>query len=287
MASDILLHALTAALYLGLGAYFWHSRWRSGRTPQATVAWEHAAILVPLGLHTWLLWTALFRTPELHFGFGLALSVTLWLGVLIYWVESLYINLQGMHAVILPLAALCAFVPAIFPGPVTPAYTHHLAFRAHLLLAMAAYSLFTIGALHALLMAALERTLHGDLPVSSRNGDRAKASLIHGAMAGMPPLLTLERLLFRILALGFVLLTLTLGSGVLFSEEVFHQPLQFNHKIVFAFLSWFIFGGLLIGRWRYGWRGRRALRWTVAGFVVLLLAYIGTRFVLEVLLQRP
>lgn len=286
MGGDILLHTITAILYLGLGAHFWRTRWR-GQTPASALhPWEHSAILVPLALHTWLLWVGLFQTPEFHFGFGQALSVTLWLTVLIYWIESLFVNVQGMQAIVLPVAAVCVFIPAIYPGPITPSYTQHFAFRAHLLLAMAAYSLFTIAAMHALLMAVLERTLHGDSLTSGRTSDRSKAALIRGALAGMPPLLTLEALLFRILGIGFVLLTLTLASGVLFSEELFHQPLQVTHKTIFAFVSWLIFGGLLTGRWLYGWRGRRALRWTVAGFTVLLLAYVGTRFVLEVLLHR-
>ena len=83
-----------------------------------------------------------------------------------------------------------------------------------------------------------------------------------------------------------MLLTLTLATGALFSEEVFGRALRFNHKTVFAILSWVIFGLLLAGRWRYGWRGRTALRWTLAGFVMLLLAYVGSRFVLEVILAR-
>jgi len=285
MEGNILLHAVTAALYLALGAYFWHTRWRAA-APSTEKRWADYAVPVPLALHTWLLWTELLQAETLHFGFGQALSVTLWLAVAIYWVESLFLNVRGMHGIVLPVAAVCAFLPALFPGPVTPAYTQHLAFRTHLLLAMGAYSLFTIGAIHALLMAVLDRNLHGDAPRSRRNGDRSKAALLHGMLAGMPPLLTLERLLFRILGVGFILLTLTLASGILFSEELFGQPLQFNHKTIFAFVSWFIFGALLAGRRFYGWRGRRALRWTTAGFAVLLLAYVGTRFVLEVLLGR-
>jgi ABC-type uncharacterized transport system permease subunit len=153
---------------------------------------------------------------------------------------------------------------------------------------MLAYSLFTIGALHALLMALLEGQLHG----ARGDGGAASAGAGHGGgplsgpLSSLPPLLTLERLLFRILAAGFVLLTLTLATGVLFSEELFGKALRFNHKTLFAILSWLIFGGLLVGRWRYGWRGRRALRWTLAGFIALLLAYVGSRFVLEVILGR-
>jgi ABC-type uncharacterized transport system permease subunit len=96
----------------------------------------------------------------------------------------------------------------------------------------------------------------------------------------------MERLLFRIIIVAFVLLTLTLLSGIVFSEARFGRPLVFNHKTVFAFLSWGMFAALLLGRRFYGWRGRVAVRWVWGGFVALLLAYIGTKFALEVILQR-
>ncbi|MCX8018197.1 MAG: cytochrome c biogenesis protein CcsA, partial [Rhodocyclaceae bacterium] len=148
-----------------------------------------------------------------------------------------------------------------------------LTFRLHFLMAMLAYSLFTLAALHAILMAVTEKRLH-----------RGRLTPL---FAGLPPLLTMEALLFRLIHIAFVLLTLTLVSGVLFSEQIFGKALPFNHKTVFAVLSWLIFGALLIGRHRYGWRGRKALHWTLAGFGVLLLAYVGSRFVLEVILGRP
>ena len=98
--------------------------------------------------------------------------------------------------------------------------------------------------------------------------------------------LTLETLMFRIVGLGFLFLTLTLLTGTIFSETIFGKALQFNHKTLFAMISWFIFASLLAGRHLYGWRGRIALRWTFAGFATLLLAYVGSRFVLEVILHR-
>ena len=102
----------------------------------------------------------------------------------------------------------------------------------------------------------------------------------------LPPLLEMEALLFRILLAAFVLLTLTVVSGVFFSEQLFGKPLQFNHKTIFGFASWLIFGGLLAGHYFRGWRGRKAVRWTLAGFVTLILAYIGSKVVLEIILQR-
>jgi ABC-type uncharacterized transport system permease subunit len=121
-------------------------------------------------------------------------------------------------------------------------------------------------------MAVVERSLH-----------RGRISPL---LAGLPPLLTMEALLFRLIHVAFVLLTLTLVSGIFFSESLFGKALSFNHKTLFAIISWVIFAALLIGRHLRGWRGRLALRWTLSGFAALLLAYIGSRFVLEVILGR-
>jgi ABC-type uncharacterized transport system permease subunit len=105
-------------------------------------------------------------------------------------------------------------------------------------------------------------------------------------LASLPPILKMEALLFRMIVIAFSLLTLALGSGIMFSEALFGKALMLDHKTLFAFASWGIFAALLIGRHAYGWRGRIALRWTLAGFLLLFLAYIGSRFVSEVLLGR-
>jgi ABC-type uncharacterized transport system permease subunit len=142
-----------------------------------------------------------------------------------------------------------------------------------------AYGLFALAALHALLMLYAERQLH-----PSRRGD-ATGWLSHW-LETLPPLLTMEKLLFRLIGAGFVLLTLTLISGVMFSEALFGRAVRIDHKTVFAVVSWLMFGAVLLGRHFYGWRGKVALRWVLASFVALLLAYVGSRFVLEVVLHR-
>jgi ABC-type uncharacterized transport system permease subunit len=272
---DILLHAFAALIYAVLAIHFWRTRWIG--TPPATIAaWERAVILVPLALHTWLLWEVLFLSSELRFGFALALSAMLWLAVLIYWIENLFLKLEGMQAPVLALAALCTPWPAVFPGLAAPPAAQSMEFRSHAVLAMLAYSLFTLAALHALLMTVMERRLHG----------RAGGSSIKGPLASLPPLMSMETLLFRLIASGFVLLTLTLASGAVYSETLFGQALKLNHKTLFAIISWLIFAALLCGRYLYGWRGKQALRWTLSGFAALLLAYVGSRFVLEVILRR-
>lgn len=286
---DIVIHAVAAVAYAALAWHFWNTRWRAGAAATAggLRAWERAAILAPLALHGALLYSELFAPRELRFGFAYALSTMLWLAVLLYWVESLFYNLEGMQPPVLALAALAAPLPALFPGHASGSYAASLEFKLHLLMAMLAYSLFTIAILHALLMAVVERRLH--LARHARGGGLPHAdgaTVLRGPLGALPPLLTLERLLFRIIATAFVLLTFTLVTGIVFSESLFGRPLRFDHKTLFALLSWATFAVLLAGRHFYGWRGRTALRWTLSGFVMLLLAYVGSRFVLEVVLGR-
>ena len=160
----------------------------------------------------------------------------------------------------------------MFPGLAsTGAHAAAAEFKLHLALAMIAYGLFVIALLHAALMSFAERQLH------------LKGTV---AFPNLPPLLTLETLLFRMIGAAFVFLTLTLVDRHRVLRDPVRARLRFEHKTVFAVLSWLIFAWLLAGRWRYGWRGRTALRWTLGGFLMLLLAYVGSRFVLEVLLGR-
>ena len=100
----------------------------------------------------------------------------------------------------------------------------------------------------------------------------------------LPPLTELESLLFRTVTVGFALLTATLLTGVLFVEDLLAQHLV--HKTVLSVLSWLVFGGLLMGRWLRGWRGRTAVGWTLVAMALLVLAFFGSKFVLELVLQR-
>lgn len=271
----ILLHLAAAALYAGLAVVSWRTRWRGpvlDRPPRGIVPWERALLLLAVVLHGATLGVEIFPAAGMRFGFSLALSLILWLAIVLYWIESFYARMDGLQMLGLPLAALCVMLPPFFPGEPLVANAGSAMFRAHFLIAMLAYSLFTLAAMHAVLMAIAESNLH-----------RGRLTPL---LSGLPPLLTMEALLFRMIHIGFALLTLTLASGILFSETLFGKPLSFTHKTVFAIISWFIFGHLLAGRHFFGWRGRKALRWTLAGFAALLLAYVGSRFVLEVILGR-
>lgn len=281
----IVIHAIASAAYAALAWHLWRSRWRRAARPAAAArpelsAAERLAILAPLALHAWLLAQGIFGSPELRFGFAFALSAMLWLAVLIYWLESLFFSLIGLQPLVLGAAALGVLLPVWFPGRLL-ADASSTDFRIHLGLAIVAYSVLTIALLHAVLMALAERLLH-----RASAGEAARADPLHGPAASLPPLLTIERMFFRLVGAAFVLLTLTLATGMTLSESMFGHPMRLNHETVFAVMAWLTFAVLLWGRLARGWRGRTALRWTVAGFVMVLLANIGTAFVLEVLLHR-
>jgi ABC-type uncharacterized transport system permease subunit len=182
-------------------------------------------------------------------------------------------------------------MPLMFGGVRVLPYAAAPMFKLHFIIANIAYGLFAIAALHAILMLAVERRLHAQRRAGSARNGAAGAARNVGWLSNwietLPPLLTMEKLLFRLIGAGFVLLTLTLVSGIVFSEQLVDRALSLDHKTVFAILSWLMFGALLTARKISGWRGRAALRWVIASFIALLLAYVGSRFVFEVLLHRP
>ena len=314
---SILLHAIVAAGYLGLGVRAW--RGALGGTQDAVrgdgaigIA-ERSAILLLWTAHAWLIRDAAFSNGALRFGFALALSATMWLTVAVFWLESFTFGLAGLRLAILPLAAVCVLAPLAFPGSVelgrmASAVGLHDGgvspwLPAHLVVALCAYGFLTIAALHALFMAALDRWLHrsGTRFVPEAGESRAAHAVMdargeepagrservaRAVLGPLPPLMAMERILFRLIGIGFALLTLTVVTGVVFSEALFGQPMKFDHKTVFTLCAWVIFAALLVGRIVRGWRGRIALSWTLSGFAMLFLAYAGSRFVLEVILHR-
>ena len=244
--------------------------WRMLHHSSPQPAWLQVLLSLTLLVHGGLVYESVLGRGVITLGFGNSLSTIAWLTAVMYWTPRRHAPLVRIQAWVTVFAAVAVLLPLIFPNAHAIPNSGALALRAHLVVSLLAYSLFAIAALHAVLMTTLEKKLHRG------------AALREGA----PPLLTLEAILFKTVLAGFVLLTMSVFSGIVFSEELFGKPLQFTHKIVFAMLSWGVFGGLLLGRHFRGWRGRMALYWTLTGFVFLLLAYVGTQFVLEVVLKR-
>jgi ABC-type uncharacterized transport system permease subunit len=268
---NLSLALVTFAAYGVLAAFFWRAHARGESDVLSRGAIGHL-VLIPLALHGYLLFEDIFAGGGFDLGVLNALSLIAWLTLLVYWLARFFYPIGGLQALVLPIAAVIVMLPELFPTDHHLTNTGMFAFKAHISAAMLAYSLFTIAMLHAVLISQVEKRLHhASLPRILRS---------------LPPLLTMETLLFRMIGIGFVLLTLTLASGVLFSEQIFGKPLEFNHKVVFGFVSWGVFAILLLGHHFYGWRGRVAVHWTVSGFIFLLLAYLGSQFVTQMLLHR-
>jgi ABC-type uncharacterized transport system permease subunit len=266
--SLILLHLLPASFYVSLAAFGYFAHGASQERSRQILAF---LLFAALTTHAFALASMTFGEGEFRFGLTIALSLTLWLAMLVYSVESLVRPLRALLIYVAPIAAIFSALPGLSPGYPHLIDAHNWAFRMHIVVAMLAYSLFTLAVFHALLMAAAERHLHG---AQFRDTDN------------LPPLLTLEHLLFRLISTAFVFLTLTVLSGVLFSEQIFGKPFTFSHKAIFGLAAWTLFAILLLGRNLRGWRGKTAKRWLLAGFACLVLAYAGTRFVLEYVLHR-
>jgi ABC-type uncharacterized transport system permease subunit len=263
----ILLHLLVAAMYAGTAWLRWPRR--DTAVPPATA---QGLLALALLLHAVAIARAIGRPDGLDLSFVNALSLVAGLAVLAAWLTGVLRTLPAVAAVVLPVGAVCALLPPLAASPHRVAFAGEPWAAAHIGIALVAYALFVVVALQALVMTGLEKRLH-------RGGPDATAG-------PMPPLLTLERYLFRLLALGFGLLTLTLASGMLFSEEIFGKAVTLTHKNVFSVAGWVAFAVLLFGRWRYGWRGRTALKWILAGTLLLVLGYLGSKFVREVVLGR-
>jgi ABC-type uncharacterized transport system permease subunit len=269
-------HFAVAAAYLVVAYCCWKALHRNqGVPPSGPIG--ILLLLAVLG-HGTLLVQDVFGTGGLRFGFSQALSATFLIACGLLWIEGFFVALGGLYALLTPMAALSVLLPLAFHGVALAAEGSSLALRVHLAVSVLAYSLFTIAALHSILMTSIDRYLHQPL--------RETAGSLGPLLSQMPSLLALESLLFRQLAVGFVLLTASLVSGIVFSEELFGRPLRFDHKTLFAIIAWCVFAGLLLGRYAFGWRGRVAQRWLFVGFLMLVLAYIGSRFVFEVVLRR-
>jgi ABC-type uncharacterized transport system permease subunit len=227
-----------------------------------------SALLIAWLLHGILLtWGVVGEAPR--FGFAPAVSMTAWLVLTVYAVESQVFPQLRARWALAGLGAAAVLLALVFPGtPLHPSASPWLPL--HWALGIASYGLFAAAVVHAWLMMRAERQFR----------------LAADPHAGLP-LLTLERLTFRFVAAGFVLLSATLLVGFLFSESLYGRPWKWDHKTVFSLMSWLAFAGLLLGRARFGWRGRKAVRVLYIGSLLLLLAYVGSRFVLEVLLRRP
>ena len=222
-------------------------------------------------LHAYILFNFNLYSPQ-----GLDLSVFTVLS-LVSWITASFLILAALSqpvecltVLVFPLAAVTLLLRIISDQH------HYLSnlssgLETHILLSIIAYSVLSIAAVQSLLLYIQDYHLHNKQP--------------GGFIGALPSLETMEVLMFRMIGLGFILLTVSLISGFPYLEDIHQQHL--THKIILSSIAWFVFAILLWGRWQFGWRGQIAIRWTIGGFVLLMLAYFGSKVVLEIILQRP
>ena len=234
-----------------------------------SVSGIRSLLLLAWLLHAVMLAEGLLGEPP-RFGFAPALSITVWLMLTVYAIESRLFPQLKAHGALAGLGSAAVILALVFPGT-----TYHAIaspwLPLHWALGLASYGLFAAAVAHGWLMTRSERLMRSATPVEAT-----------------VPLMTLERLTFRFVEAGFVLLSATLLVGWVFAETLYGPRLtgMWNHKTIFSVLSWLVFAGLLIGRARLGWRGRQAVRVLYLGSGLLLLGYVGSRFVLEIILRR-
>lgn len=235
-----------------------------------SVAASNVLMVIGAGLvaHAIAVYFSLIRADGVELGFFKVAPLFFFVINLLVLLSSLRKPLHNLFIFLMPLSILALIVSEYFDSPLTMGAGLKAGIVAHILLSILAYSLLTIASIQALLLAYQNKQL--------------KAKHFHGVMGIMPPLQTMETLLFDIVRVGFLFLTLSILTGVIYIEDILAQKL--SHKTVFSILSWIVYAVLLAGHQIYGWRGASAIRWVLGGFVALMLAYFGSKLVIEVIL---
>lgn len=277
------LHFLPGWLAIGgYGVAWLLARWAmsqsTGPSRSAGLRWASLAAGAAWALHGAAIVGDLL-TPPPHFGFAPALSVTAWLVMGIYalenWLDARFPFMNALQrGLSLPVAA-CLGLTLVFPGENLP-QIHSAWLPLHWGLGIASYGLFALAVAHAALLGQADRRLRGPGALSLSKGLSHDTGL---------PVMTLERLTFRFVTVGFAVLTVALVLGLLASLGS-ERGWRWDHKTVFSIFAWAVLGALVAGRYALGWRGKLARVWLYSGAGLLLLAYVGSRFVLEAVLQR-
>lgn len=254
---------LSAAVYQGLYLY------NPARRPVRSrfLALGTAAVLA----HGFSAFGTIYTAHGIDLGFFRVLSLISWFICFIGLLGALRRPLDNALALLFPLASVALIVSLLVRGPDTHyAQNFSAGVFSHILLSILSYSVLSLCALQALILALQEREL--------------KHRHLSGVLNALPPLQTMEAILFELLWVGVILLSLSILTGALYIHNLFAQHLV--HKTVFSIIAWLIFAGLLWGHHQLGWRGHTAVRWTLVGFGALVLGYFGTKLVLELILHR-
>ena len=262
----IVIGTLAIFLYL-VAAILLGSRLRKQVTTNASKWKSLLPAIVAVILHVWVLVEYIFTEEGLNLGVYNALSLVTWLISVLLIASATKRPTENLGIIAFPGTALALALENTFTASrITETLGSPI--EIHILTSIAAYSLLSIAAVQAILLTIQDYHLRNKHP--------------GGFIRALPPLQTMEKLLFQMIGVGFALQCLSLLTGFIFLENMFAQHLA--HKTVLSIIGWAVFATLLWGRWRFGWRGKKAIRWTLSGFAVLALAYIGSKIVQEVIL---
>ena len=212
---------------------------------------------------------AIIIQPQgLNLGFFPALALITWLIAIQILLSSIYRRIESLGIVVFPVSGLAGLAAGQDWSQHVIRISDH-ALQGHIMVSIIAYSLITLGVFQAILLAYQDRSIRQHNP--------------GGFIRFLPPLHDMETLLFQFLGFGFVCLSASLLSGFLYLEDMFAQHQA--HKVIFSIIAWVLLGILLFGRVRFGWRGPTAVRWTLASFMFLVLAFFGSKLVYEFILS--
>jgi len=266
----ILFSFIAIILYLATAGWLGYRIFKLNLPPEGIKIQVITAAGIALLLHAWVLYQGIVTSAGLNLGFYHALSLMCWVVTLLVIATIIIKPVENLAIFFLPVAATALCLELIFQSDHILNDSSTIGLQFHILLSVASYSIFVIAALQAVILAIQDHQLRNKRPVM--------------IMLVLPPMQTMELLLVQLLAIGFFLLSLSLATGMMFVHDIFTQHLA--HKTILSILAWLIFALVLWGRLTWGWRGKKLIRWTIGGFVVLMLAYFGSKFVLELVLQR-
>ncbi|MFK5971204.1 MAG: cytochrome c biogenesis protein CcsA [Candidatus Marithrix sp.] len=220
--------------------------------------------------HALILQQSMITPTGLNLGFFNAASMMAWVISILLLLSILRQPVENLIIILFPIAAFTIWLENYFiTERILPTNTE-FGVTLHVLLSVIAYSLLTISAIQALFLALQDYNLRRKHP--------------GWVLKKLPPLQIMESLLFQMIGIGFIFLSMSLLSGIFFLQDIFAQHLV--HKTILSTTAWCVFAILLWGHWHYGWRGKIVIRWTISGFTVLMLAYFGSKMVLELILNR-
>ena len=264
-----LLGLLTVGLYVGTVWQLANRLTMAARDKALSLAGS-APFAAALVLHALVLWHAIVTDAGLNLGFFNAASLVGWVITTMVLITAMSRRADSLGLFVLPLVAVTVVCVMLFPSTQTLTADLSIGVQTHVVVSLLGYGLLALAAVQAMLVWLQDQAL--------------KKKRLTPVLRGLPPLTSQESLLFQLMGAGFFFLSLSLASGIVFVDDLFAQHLA--HKTVLSCVAWLVFGTLLWGRWRHGWRGHSVVRWSLIGFAALALSYFGAKLILELLLDR-